>query len=43
VRWTIEGWANEARGEGGDSGGGERAQQSQSPNKTNNNQIVKVR
>jgi hypothetical protein len=43
IWWAIEGWASEARGEGEDSGGGEGAGQSQSLNKTYNNQIVKGR
>jgi hypothetical protein len=41
MRWEIEEWASEVRGEGEDGGGGEGAGQSQSPNKTYNNQLVK--
>jgi hypothetical protein len=43
MRWAIEGWESEARGEGEDGGGGKVAQQSRSPNKTYSNQIVKGR
>jgi hypothetical protein len=32
MRWAIEGWASEARGEGEDGGRGKGAQQSLSPN-----------
>jgi hypothetical protein len=43
MQWAIEEWASEAREEGEDGGGGKVAQQSRSPYKTYNNQIVKGR
>jgi hypothetical protein len=32
MRWAIEGWTSEARGEGEDGGGGKGARRSRSPN-----------
>ncbi len=32
MRWEVEGWVSEVRGEGEDGGGGKGVQRSQSPN-----------